>query len=539
MRTRFLWLVPSVVLLACGSRSALHVAEDKAERTPVECWSDSDCAIAEDKCTLVACREGTCSILGAVSCDDGDACTADSCDPATGECRNEPLTQDLDGDGYRAPLPGFRAGEPGACGDDCDDSNPNAYPGHAEVCDGIDNDCNGVVDDGKTYVPSGEEPILVSDGRAPAMPGGLAFANGRYLAAYTGYDAGMYSAYATPIDASVGVASKLVEPPYHGEAGPPAWAGDRFGMAYYRRTPYGGNYLAGHEVRFTLSSSDGEKTGPDVRIHTAFAHLNSPPVTVFTGNEFVVTWAHREGSSGVLDFHVYAQRVDRDGNLVGPKTIISLLPGDDPWSKEGTVTDDSEAPQVAVGRHGLGFVWVRTRMARPAILFRSFDFELQPLMDEPVVLTPTDSFGGFPTIAYDDASETHLVAWHDPNATPHAIYGAAVAEDGTVVIPTKPITESPRHSRYPSLVPLGDRTLLVFSDTKDQNQGYELYMKTLDADLTPVGPEIRLTDAPGDSVLPVTSFGPNGDIGILYRDNRSGQHHVYLSRLVCTAAGQP
>ena len=32
-----------------------------------------------------------------------------------------------------------------ACADDCDDLNPDSYPGAAEICDGQDNDCNGTV----------------------------------------------------------------------------------------------------------------------------------------------------------------------------------------------------------------------------------------------------------------------------------------------------------------------------------------------------------------------------------------------------------
>ena len=39
---------------------------------------------------------------------------------------------DADGDGYS---------------EECDDTNPDIYPGAAEVCDGLDNDCNGLVDD--------------------------------------------------------------------------------------------------------------------------------------------------------------------------------------------------------------------------------------------------------------------------------------------------------------------------------------------------------------------------------------------------------
>ena len=43
---------------------------------------------------------------------------------------------DADGDGYKW------------C-DECDDSNPNVHPGAKEICgNGIDDDCNGFVDDG-------------------------------------------------------------------------------------------------------------------------------------------------------------------------------------------------------------------------------------------------------------------------------------------------------------------------------------------------------------------------------------------------------
>jgi hypothetical protein len=62
----------------------------------------------------------------------GDA----GCDP--GECVDASACVDEDGDGFG---PGCRAG------DDCDDSSPTAFPGGFESCDGLDNDCDGEVDE--------------------------------------------------------------------------------------------------------------------------------------------------------------------------------------------------------------------------------------------------------------------------------------------------------------------------------------------------------------------------------------------------------
>ena len=76
----------------------------------------------------------------------------DDCDGSVDEGLNTTYYRDADGDGYGdvndtvedcSPPSGYVENH-----DDCDDDNAKIYPGRAETCNGLDDDCDGTVDEG-------------------------------------------------------------------------------------------------------------------------------------------------------------------------------------------------------------------------------------------------------------------------------------------------------------------------------------------------------------------------------------------------------
>ena len=109
-------------------------------------------------------------LLGACAADEGAKTSTgprlDPDAPATdtegggGETDSTPA-----GDTARDPTPTDADGDGAAADVDCDDTDPTVHPGAPEVCDGIDQDCTGVADDGIAHDGAG-----CRDPGPPAFP---------------------------------------------------------------------------------------------------------------------------------------------------------------------------------------------------------------------------------------------------------------------------------------------------------------------------------------------------------------------------------
>lgn len=535
MRPKIFWWVVAGALcslsLGCGARSSLaeqkggtggtfleEIAGAGGKKTaPSSCILDADCFDPEDRCNPAICVEGSCQPLAPILCDDKDECTEDSCDPWTGGCIFTPLSFDLDRDGFKGPRPGKKAGEPGSCGDDCDDTSPLAYPGGKELCDGVDNDCNGIIDDEAKFIPVDTAPIQVSTpGLTQAYATGMAYSSHGYLASYSGEIKNSTDLYNRLLDLTgepIGNANQMNGASGDAIGGPSVWTGDRFGSIWSDRRD--GNY----EIYFNTFSPSGTKLGPDVRL-TETSGFSINPTLAWNGSSFLAVW--QDNSAG--NFEVVGQRISLDAKLIGENEYLAT-----PILFE----KNAEAPSIAATSQGTGIVYRIGDSFTSTIFFAPFDDHWKPQVAPVNIATGSNYID--PYIVRNGSD--FIIVWGEKQ--PFRIFGAVVDFKGKILLSKQEL--SPKDGspyRRPLALPLGDRVIVTYS--RQQDDGYELFSKTFSSKLEPLSPQQQLTQSIGDDFGQSLIFGPDGDIGVLFdgkiTNGNKLSNAAFFTRLRCDAS---
>jgi hypothetical protein len=273
-----------------------------------ECQTVSQCD-DDDPCNGVhACVTGHCQQVSP-ACTSPDEAHCDAvCDPSGAQLSCLLLAHDGDGDKH-GDVACVEASEQA---DDCDDGEPSVHPGAPELCDGLDNDCNGRGDleDG---VALGGENVKVGLGLLPVV---ASSSENTFGGAYATSD-GKVTFYSFHNDGSPLLgALQIVHMDVMSDQVVPAiaWGKDTYGLVWSRN----------NQVRFLELALDGVPKNPAAANNQELARVS--PASVSTGFSNVAP----VGDDSWLVFYqshgpgqLWARRIASGGELLEPVVIAS------------------------------------------------------------------------------------------------------------------------------------------------------------------------------------------------------------------------
>ena len=509
---------PLPLVWACGARSEMLQGDGGA--TPAACSQDGDC-FDGNLCVIKACVQGYCSTIESKSCDDNNVCTADSCNTATGDCVFTPRVHDYDGDGFYGPLPGTVAGTPGSCGNDCNDFNASVHPGASELCDGLDNNCDGIIDNGiADYVQQTQAVRVVDDSYSEGAVTGLVF-NGNYFGLtligvprttlwqgyFTGYDA--FGANTIPI-------VNETQTTQGGFSGPLLWTGSLFATAWEI-----GNGNNNYDIFFNVLDERGKKMGPDLRLTNSPGFSVSPSL-LWDGSGYWVAWSDDNGGD---QYQILGRTISSDGQTISD-TITLTEPAFNAVSPHLLRSPTSNL---------LLFHSVPTRLSNnKQICGRLLGSGLIP-MGSSFCLPDVD----VSDYSADWVGDRFVVAWSDAESLNigSSIWATSIDAAGNVSQPAVALASGIAFAREPSVLSLGNRVALAWSDDRNVYNHYGVRLAVFSPELSMLSSNVQtMAETQDDCRYPGLAAGGSG-LALVYMESTNGQGgYPYFLGLACGSA---
>lgn len=415
---------------------------------------------------------------------------------------------DGDGDGYGNPA---SAACPFAFFD-CNDDSALVYPGAFESCDGVDNDCNGQIDDQPGCDRTCGPPEAIGDDRSLSSGGGIgagsrpgtAWTGGGFATiwsdARTGRDA-VFLAFADPSGLRLG--SEIPVSTSAGYAKDPAlaWTGSGYGVAW-------ADSRDGElETYFTLLDASGAKRLAELAL-TEDDEISGWPDLAWNGREFGVVWT---GELSGLRFTT----VDRAGQRTTPISTVSTHVA---WPNRASIVWTGE--QFAV-------VWSGFESGRGQVFFQRLSAGGEPI-GSPLGVTAngTSAEASNPRLAWSGTG--FAVVWHDRRSGGHRAYLARLDTAGTKL--GSDLELSAAVSLNPDVAWSGQEFAVAWSDGRD-GIDRRTYFELVDAAGVPQPPAIPVSSASVAYDYPALAW-TGARYGIAFRE-QSGSWRVVMNVVGC------
>ena len=441
----------------------------------------------------------------------------DDCGPLDQDCDGVPDASDncpsvynpdqidADADGYGA-----------AC--DCNEADPATHPGAAEICDGLDNDCDGAIDDQSACnrqcdLDEKKNPdTRVTTGPAQVSVPSLAWTGSVYALAWVDGRNGnpeIYFARLDPSGAKIGADVRVTQVNSNKNGVRVAWNGAEYALVWSDERD--GN----PEIYFARLDSSGTKIGGDVRV-TKQAGSSELPALVWNGSRYGLVW----WDSQVAGIGIYMTQVDRAGSKLYPEIRIDSSP----------TFSSSVPPSVAWSGSEYGIVWYDARSGNYEIYYAHVD--AAGLKMGPDVRLTFDPEGSFePRLVW--AGAEYGLTWDGSSAdgTREIRFTRLNPAGVKLGVPTQ---VAAGFAASPAIAWTGQEYGLSWENDPPSGLSENVYFSRLDASGAKQGIDIPVTSTPyraGGSSIVWTGF----EYGAAWLEDIDGQNHdeIHFARIGC------
>jgi len=442
-------------------------------------------------------------------CDDSDSTTfpgaAQQCDGLNNDCDDPqwptvPANElDQDGDPYRV------------CEGDCDDSNAEIYPGASQICDGLNNDCDDPIwpllsgtyetdIDGDTFLACSDD---CNDADPDVYSGALELCDG--------YDNDCDGQVDNDPGCDTSCTLQHIDPreTYFAEAGGPseypklAWTGSGFGLCWIDERD--GN----REVYFALADASGQQIGSDIRLTSNSAESRECHLT-WTGTEYGVAWWDARNGNG----EIYFALVDSSGNKITSDMRVTM---------DGAV---SQGPWLAWTGTEFGIAWWDRRPGNDEIYFTRLD-PTGAKIGSDIRITNNSHRSNGPRLIW--AGTQYGLTWADSrDGGVDNVFFTRLDPLGNKLQADTRLDSDPTLSKGSNIVWTGTEFGAVWHDKRHGES--ESYFVRLNSSGELIGTDILVSDLPEVSHAPAIAW--TGSLyGIIWMDFRLGAYHTYYTWL--------
>lgn len=521
-----IWGVMVVVLLAasCERASTTGHSETGVDAGAVDTSpagdvnNDAECQEGE----RVPCYSDDPDSEGVGECKAGEQiCEGGTYGACTGEVKPSPevcngLDDDCDGQVDEGDPGGGQScdsGQPGVCTAGTSvcsaagtlDCIPNAAASD-EQCDGLDNDCDGTVDEELLQNLGGDQRItdeIQYDDFVAVGWSGTAFG-----VVWSRGPVGARELYYRTLDPKgLAVISETQ-----------LTSGAEDTAAHLIWNPDGqGVFAVVHsrdddQVYFRQVRANGTLVGDEVQLRQGTG-MRSYPWIDYNGTHYGVTW-HESVTSG--EVQVFFALVEPDGT-VAQTLQVTTAQG---WSRFANVKWNGNA---------WGVVWADDRTAdREQIYYARISADGSTKEVNDVAVSSSGGDARWPNLEW--GSGEFAVTWHDDRDGDEEIYFARLDPDGTLLGGEVRLTQESAKQTFASVDWTGAEYMVAWQDGRHGSE--EIYYALVSANGTKSAPEGRITNATGNSSF-VTAIWTGNLYGIGWRDERDGNPEIYFSYLGC------